>query len=128
MIGCGEMAAASLLPEIIASFHEKYPQVTYDIFTANADLVKEQMRQGLIDIGILLEPIDIEKFDFLRLEHQERWVLLMRPDDPLSPEIHSDSVFAWKRNQPLTPAVERFVKEIKCFLTTSAENSNAFEA
>ncbi|MCD8120727.1 MAG: LysR family transcriptional regulator [Clostridiales bacterium] len=203
VIGCGEMAAVGLLSEIIASFHEKYPQVTYDIFTANADIVKEQMEQGLIDIGILLEPIDIETFDFLRLKHQERWVLLMRPDDPLatkeavspedlkgkplilpsranvrnevsnwfgdtfseaqvlftsnlatngalmvqaglgysiiiegaipfwdekkivssplSPEIHSDSVFAWKRSQPLTPAVERFVKEIRCFLTSSVD-------
>lgn len=84
VIGCGEMAAVGLLPEIIASFHKKYPLVTYDILTANADVVKDQMEKGLVDIGILLEPIDIEKFDFLRLEHKERWVTLMRPDDPLA--------------------------------------------
>ncbi len=84
VFGCGELAAIGMLPEIISSFHEKFPRVTYDIFTATADVVKEQMEKGLVDIGILLEPIDIEKFDFLRLKEKERWQVIMRPDDPLT--------------------------------------------
>lgn len=82
VIGSGELAAVQELPDMIASFQEKYPLVTYDIFTGTADLVKEQMEKGLIDIGVLLEPIDMEKFDFIRLAEKERWVVLMRPDDP----------------------------------------------
>lgn len=84
VIGGGELAAMQELPEIIASFREKYPLVTFDIFTGNADLVKEQMEKGLIDIGVLLEPIDMEKFDFIRLKGKEQWGVLMRPDDPLA--------------------------------------------
>lgn len=84
VIGGGELAAMQELPEIIRSFREKYPLVTFDIFTGNADLVKEQMEKGLIDISVLLEPIDMEKFDFIRLEGKEQWVVLMRPDDPLA--------------------------------------------
>lgn len=84
MIGCGELAAVQILPEVIETFHKKYPLASYDIFTATADLVKEQMEKGLIDLGVLLEPIDMEKFDFIRLAGKERWVVLMRPDDPLA--------------------------------------------
>lgn len=84
VIGGGELAAMQVLPEVIEAFHEKHPLVTFDIFTGNADLVKEQMEKGLIDIGVLLEPVDIEKFDFIRLKERERWVVLMRPDDPLA--------------------------------------------
>lgn len=84
VIGCGELAAVQILPEAIEVFHKKYPLVSYDIFTASADLVKEQMEKGLIDMGVLLEPIDMEKFDFIRLVGKERWVVLMRPDDPLA--------------------------------------------
>lgn len=83
VIGCGELAAVQVLPILFESFSPKYPLVCYDLFTATADLVKEQMEKGLVDIGILLEPIDIEKFDFIRLDKKERWVVLMRPDDPL---------------------------------------------
>ena len=83
-IGCGETASVQLLSELIDSFRQKYPRVTFDIFTATADLVKEQMDKGLVDIGLLLEPIDMEKYDFIRLNIKEKWVVLMRPDDPLS--------------------------------------------
>lgn len=84
VIGGGELAAMQVLSEIIERFREKYPLVTFDIFTGNADLVKEQMEKGLIDIGVLLEPIDIEKFEFIRLKGKERWVVLMRPEDSLT--------------------------------------------
>ena len=198
VIGCGELATMQILPEMIEAFHEKYPLVSYDIFTANADLVKEQMEKGLVDIGVLLEPIDIEKFDFIRLEGKERWVVLMRPDDPLAekeavsakdlenlplilprrtnvrnelsnwlgdsfestqalftsnlstngalmvqrglayaiviegavpfwdkekivyrslyPELAANSVLAWKRQQPFSPAAAKFIEHMKCFL------------
>lgn len=84
VIGSGELAAVWILPDLIGAFSEKYPLVTFDLFTANADLVKEQMEKGLVDMGILLEPIDMEKFDFIRLHQKERWVVLMRPGDPLA--------------------------------------------
>lgn len=84
VIGSGELTAVQELPEMIKSFHEKYPLVSYDIFTATADMVKEQMEKGLVDIGILLEPVDMTKFDFIRLKNKERWIVLMRPDDVLA--------------------------------------------
>ncbi len=83
-IGCGEIASVQLLPELFESFHKKYPLVTFDIYTATADNVTEQMDKGLVDVGLLLEPIDIEKYDFIRLDIKERWVVVMRPDSPLA--------------------------------------------
>lgn len=82
-IGCGEIAAVQILANLIGSFRRKYPRVSFDIFTATADLVKEQMDKGLLDMGLLLEPINIEKYDFIRWDISEKWVVLMRPDDPL---------------------------------------------
>lgn len=83
-IGCGEIASVQLLPDLIQTFRAKYPRVSFDIFTATADLLKEQMDKGLIDIGLLLEPIDMEKYDFIRLNLKEKWVVLMQPNDPLA--------------------------------------------
>ena len=83
-IGCGEIASVRLLPELFRSFRGKYPGVSFDLFTATADLVKEQMDKGLLDIGLLLEPVDVEKYDFIRFNMKENWVVLMRSDDPLA--------------------------------------------
>lgn len=83
-IGCGEIASVQMLPEMFRSFREKYPRVNFDIFTATADLVKEQMDKGLLDLGLLLEPVDVEKYDFIRFDMKENWVVLMRADDSLA--------------------------------------------
>lgn len=83
-IGCGDLAAVQRLPELIRTFRQKYPAVKFDILTATADYVRESMERGLIDVGLLLEPIDMEKFEFIRLSHKERWVVSMHPDAPLA--------------------------------------------
>lgn len=83
-IGSGEMAAVSALARCCEAFHDQYPLVTFDLLTATADAVKEQMDRGLLDIGLLLEPIDMDKYDYIRLAQREEWVVLMRPDAPLA--------------------------------------------
>lgn len=197
-IGCGEIASVQLLPRLFQEFREKYPRISFDLFTATADSVKEQMDKGLIDVGLLLEPIDMERYDFIRLDIKERWVALMKPDDPLaqkeavtakdlaslplilprrmnvqselaswfgdyyeklnvvftsnlstnsaimvnnglayslviegavpfwdqskityrplSPSLTATSVLAWKRGQPFSAAVTKFIDYMKCFL------------
>lgn len=83
-IGCGDLKAVQILPELIRSFHEKYPKVTFELYTATADHVKDRMDKGLTDIGLLLEPINMDKYDFIRLSEKEKWVVAMHPDDPLA--------------------------------------------
>ena len=33
------------------------------------------MEKGLLDIGLLLEPVDMEKYEFIRLNIREKWVV-----------------------------------------------------
>ncbi|MCC8015418.1 MAG: LysR family transcriptional regulator [Eubacterium sp.] len=83
-IGCGILASCELLADIIKGFSEKYPLVKYDIFTANADVIKERMDKGLTDVGLMLEPVEIEKFEFIRLDIKEKWILLTSRKSPLA--------------------------------------------
>ena len=83
-IGCGDLKAVQILPDLIRSFHMRYPKVTFELYTATADHVKDRMDRGLTDIGLLLEPINMDKYDFIRLSEKERWVVAMPPDDPLA--------------------------------------------
>jgi len=85
-IGAGELASAQILAELIKSTGDRFPLMRYEILTASADLTKERMDKGLTDIGLLLEPIDIEKYEFVRLKVKERWAVLLQADDPLAPQ------------------------------------------
>ena len=47
--------------KIIKHFSDEYPDVSFDFYSGNADHLKERMDNGLIDIVLLIEPVDIEK-------------------------------------------------------------------
>ena len=83
-IGCGDVKSVQKLPELIRTFHDKYPLVTFDLYTSTADYIKERMDHGLTDIGLLLEPVDLGKYDFIRLAVEEKCVVSMHPDAPLA--------------------------------------------
>ena len=83
-IGCGEIHGMNILSEIMASFHEKYPLVTYEIYSGNADIIKEKIENGTIDMGLLTEPVDISKYEFVRIPIKEEFGLFVRKDSPLT--------------------------------------------
>ena len=83
-VGAGEFGAMEQIAELCGTFREKYPRVRFDFYTATADVVKEQIEHGNMDVGILLEPVSMEKFEYIRLAGKERWAVLMREDDPLA--------------------------------------------
>lgn len=197
-IGCGELAAVRLLTDGIAAFSRQYPRVVFDVYTAAADQIKRRIDDGLTDIGLLLEPVEIERYEYVRLPVKERWGAVVPAGVPLArrghvtakdldgipvilpsrqkmydevanwlgsyydklqvigvsnlgtnaammvraglgyalivegalpfldrseicmvplyPELTATSVLAWKRGQPFSPATERFLEHIKCFI------------
>ena len=66
------------------SVQEQYPQIRYHITSGDSADITEKLDKGLLDFGILLEPVDISKYDCLRLPMQDTWGVLMRKDAPLA--------------------------------------------
>lgn len=83
-IGMAEAASANTAADIIEVFREKYPNVKFELYTAMADLVLERIDKGILDVGFLLEPVNVDKYDFIRLPYTERLGVLMRSDDKLA--------------------------------------------
>lgn len=82
-IGCGETRSMSILSDNIKSFREIYPLVQFHIYSATADDIKERLEKGLLDIGLLTEPVDISKYEFVRMPYKERWGVLVNSDSQL---------------------------------------------
>lgn len=86
--GSGGQGSAAILAQAMEAFRREHPKITYSIYTNNADSIKEYLDRGLIDFGLLLEPIDVSKYDYLRLDARERWGILMPAGHPLAVKDH----------------------------------------
>ena len=83
-IGCGESVGMTFLSQRIREFHRLHPQVQFRIYSANADDIKEHIEKGLLDMGLLTEPVDIGRYAFLRMPQKDRWGVLLPKGHPLA--------------------------------------------
>ncbi len=71
-IGAGETQEMRTVLEAFASLRDEHPGVTIDLYTGNADAVEERLERGLIDFALLLEPVNLEKYEWLRMPRADR--------------------------------------------------------
>ena len=83
-IGGGETNGMRLIARTIKKLNINYPHIHYRLFSGNADDVTEKLDKGLLDFGLLIEPVDVTKYEYLQLPFSDTWVLLMRKDNPLA--------------------------------------------
>lgn len=82
-IGMGETAASAYLADLVNDFSDEYPDVRFKIVSADADGTKEQLDKGLLDVGILLEPVEFSKYEFVRLPVKDTWGVIVPSKCPL---------------------------------------------
>ena len=56
----------------------------FSIHSAIADDIKERIEKGTLDIGLLMEPVDVGKYKFIRMPQKEKWGILVRKDSELA--------------------------------------------
>ena len=83
-VGSGELQSSRFLTQLIAAFQKENPLVSFRIYSGNSDNIKERIERGLLDIGLLQEPVNIAKYHFVRTPVQEQWGVLVRADAELA--------------------------------------------
>ena len=90
-IGAGETHAMHILADLFAELHSRYPRLTVELFTGNADTVEEKLAHGLIDFALMIEPFNVEQYHFIRLPETMRVGIVTRDDSK------------WAQNSGITP-------------------------
>lgn len=83
-IGATEAVGGRILADRMKEFRERYPDVQFDLYNGMADNIKEMIEHGLLDLGLVMEPIDTSKFEYVRLPQKETWGVLLRRDHELA--------------------------------------------
>ena len=83
-IGGGETHVMRQIAQIAVDVQREQPGIHYHLYSGNADDVVERLDKGLLDFGLVVEPANIHKFDFIKIPGKDTWGLLMPEGHPLS--------------------------------------------
>ena len=83
-IGSGETDSMKYIAEVMKDIHNDYPDIKFHIYSGNAEDVTEKLDKGLLDFGVLIQPIDLSKYDNITLPDKDVWGVIMRKDSPLA--------------------------------------------
>ena len=83
-IGGGESDCMKYIAEVIKKVQTDYPDIKFHIHSGNAEDVTEKLDKGLLDFGVLIQPVDLAKYDNITLPEKDVWGVVMRKDSLLA--------------------------------------------
>lgn len=83
-IGSGETKSIKLITDIMKTLKKDYPKIKFHIVSGDSGDLVERLDKGLLDFCVLIQPFNLEKYDYIDLGEKDTWGLLLRKDDPLA--------------------------------------------
>lgn len=83
-LGLAETWQIRYLARAIRRFKERYPDFHYHITSGDTQQVTEMLDKGLLDMAVLVETPDYEKYQVLKLPVADTWGVVMPKDSPLA--------------------------------------------
>ncbi|GAB1154319.1 LysR family transcriptional regulator [Paenibacillus illinoisensis] len=87
-IGGGETDAMKQIARLVRNIQEQFPEIRYHLYSGNEDDVTERLDKGLLDFGILIQPADLSKYNYVNIPAKDVWGVIMRKDSPLAKKTH----------------------------------------
>ena len=83
-IGCVVSKVSKFVMQTVYKFQKQYPNVKFNIYDGNGDLLRQRLDAGLDDLAVLIEPVEAAKYNFIVLPVREQWGLIVKSSDPLA--------------------------------------------
>lgn len=83
-IGGGETDAIRQIARVVKDLQLGYPNIHYHLYSGNEEDVTERLDKGLLDFGILIQPADLSKYNYINIPAKDVWGVVMRKDSPLA--------------------------------------------
>lgn len=83
-IGAGETYAMKNIMNVFNETFEKNKNITINIYSGNAEDIYEKLDKGVLDVGLLIDPVNRKMYDYIKLPYKDQWGLLVHKDNLLS--------------------------------------------
>ncbi|MDL2058420.1 LysR family transcriptional regulator [Mesosutterella sp. AGMB02718] len=76
-IGVVESNAMKVLAREIGRWRAEHPRVEFEILSATSDSISSGLDRGTLDMGVVIEPVEVAKYESLVFPVTERWGALV---------------------------------------------------
>ncbi len=83
-IGCAESENFKYFVLAAKALKAQYPNIRYHLYSSATDSVTERLERGLLDFAIIVQSVDLSKYNYLSVPTNDTWGVLMRKSDPLA--------------------------------------------
>ncbi len=117
-IGLPPIFNAHYFLEIVGSFHEKYPEITFQLVEDGSKKIEEDVRNNLLDVGVVVLPTKNDIFDHFSFM-EEDLKLLLHPSHPLAEneevnlaELANESFILFNKDFALNDRIIHFCNSV----------------
>lgn len=83
-IACAESRNVNFLSKCIAILRDDYPKIKYNLYSGDSERALEKLDKGIFDFAVVVDNVDLEKYNCLAVRSVDRWGVVMRRDDLLA--------------------------------------------
>lgn len=98
-IGCAESKNIQYLARCIQAVQSRHPNIRYNLYAGDTERVAEKLDKGIFDFTVLMENVNLEKYNCITIPAEDVWGVVMRRDSPLA--IKSSIIIEDLFNLPL---------------------------
>lgn len=83
-IACAESWNVNFLSKCIGILRDDYPKIKYNLYSGDSERALEKLDKGIFDFAVVVDNVDLEKYNCLAVRSVDRWGVVMRRNDPLA--------------------------------------------
>lgn len=83
-VGAPESEAMEQFAQVVSDLQKQYPGIRCNIYSGNMQDVCEKLDKGLLDFAIVMNYVDLKKYNYLPMMTEDTWGVILRRDDPLA--------------------------------------------
>ena len=83
-LACAESRNISFLAKCINLLKKAHPRIRFHLYAGDSERVLEKLDKGLFDFAVIVENVDVEKYNSLTVHAVDRWGVVMRRDCKLA--------------------------------------------
>lgn len=87
-IGGAETQSFDLIAQVIKETLSTYPTIKINLYSGNADDVLEKIDNGLLDFGLVIDPVEKQKYEYIKLPTYNSWGILVSDAHVLAKKKH----------------------------------------